>query len=105
MLTAIEEIEGFTKGQTMDDFYGDTKSLRSVERGFEILGEAARKIPRDVQDLYPIIPWEDVISLRHVLAHDYDAIHPNIIWDTIKNDLPPLKEKLIATINGFPEVS
>jgi len=37
-----------------------------------------------------IIPWADIIGMRHRLVHAYLDINLDILWNTIQNDLPPL---------------
>jgi uncharacterized protein with HEPN domain len=60
----------------------------------ELVGEAASQVPRDIQTQYPQIPWPKIISTRNRLIHGYDYVDYDILFDTIKNDLPPLIEAL-----------
>jgi len=60
----------------------------------ELIGEAASQVPRDIQPQYPQIPWPKIISTRNRLIHGYDYVDYDILFDTIKNDLPPLIEAL-----------
>ena len=60
----------------------------------ELIGEAASQVPRNTQKQYPQIPWPKIISTRNRLIHGYDFVDYDILFDTIKNDLPPLIEAL-----------
>jgi uncharacterized protein with HEPN domain len=60
----------------------------------ELIGEAASQVPREMQAQYPQIPWPEIISTRNRLIHGYDYVDYDILFDTIKNDLPPLIEAL-----------
>jgi len=60
----------------------------------ELIGEAANQVPRKIQTQYPQIPWPKIISTRNRLIHGYDYVDYDILYDTIKNDLPPLIEAL-----------
>lgn len=40
----------------------------------------------------------DVIAMRNRLVHGYDAIALSILWNSIRNDLPPLIEQLKALL-------
>jgi len=60
----------------------------------ELIGEAASQVPRDIQTQYPQIPWPEIIGTRNRLIHGYDYVDYDILFDTIKNDLPPLIEAL-----------
>jgi uncharacterized protein with HEPN domain len=55
----------------------------------ELIGEAATQIPRELQAQYPQIPWPEIIGTRNRLIHGYDYVDYDILFETIKNDLPP----------------
>ncbi len=93
MLDAIHELE-----QYASDPFEDAIRKRLIERGFEILGEAARRIPREAQPDYPHIPFPDLISMRNVIAHEYEVIELPRLIETIRLDLPPLKASLLAIV-------
>jgi uncharacterized protein with HEPN domain len=67
----------------------------AIERRLEIIGEAVTALRRDfpaVLATEPSIDWARIAGLRVVLAHAYDKVDPEILLETIKQDLPPLKE-------------
>lgn len=97
MISAVREIMDYTQGCDARSFMDDRKLVRSVERCFEILGEAARNVPKDAQDRYETIPWKRITGLRNVLAHDYDRTRDMILWVTIERDLPELLKVLEKT--------
>lgn len=88
--TAIDRILKYTEGQSLDDFRSDERTMDAVIRNFEIIGEAARHVPRDVRERHPSIPWSLMERMRHVLAHDYDVVDPEIVWRTIEVDIRPV---------------
>jgi uncharacterized protein with HEPN domain len=65
---ALEAIE-FVQGATFVRFVSD-KMMRRVERAVEVIGEAARRLPRGFREDHPEIAWESLITLRHLLAHE-----------------------------------
>lgn len=79
------------------DFEKDEKTQDAVIRAFEVLGEAAKKIPKDFREKYPKIPWGKMAGMRDKLIHDYWGANIKRIWKTVKEDIPPLK-KLIRDI-------
>lgn len=66
----------------------------AVIRNFQVIGEAARKIPVEVQSAHPEIPWALMQGMRHILVHDYDVVKLDVVWRTIQVELPPLVEPL-----------
>lgn len=97
ILEAIEEIEQFTAGMTLDEFESDRKTLKAVMANFAIVGEAAGHLPKVLTDKYPDVPWAVMRAMRNRMVHVYFAISPLILWETVQNDLPPL----IKSIQGL----
>lgn len=90
ILDAVVEIQGFIEGMDYDSFRADPRTLKAVVANITIIGEAAGKVPPEVADAHPDIPWEAMRSMRNRLVHVYFGVDPWVVWDTIRNDLPPL---------------
>lgn len=60
----------------------------------QIIGEAANGISPDYQETHPVIPWKDIISMRHLLVHQYFGIDIDEVWNTAKHDLPRLGQEI-----------
>ena len=73
-----------------DEFEEDDKTIDSVLRNLEIIGEASRHIPRAIKEKYPNLPWMEMYTMRNIVVHEYHGVNLNIIWLTITEDLPPL---------------
>jgi uncharacterized protein with HEPN domain len=59
-----------------------------------VLGEAANKVPSQVQQQLSDVPWRKIISTRNKLIHGYSTIDDELIWDIVKTDLPNLLRTL-----------
>ena len=94
ILTAIEDIANFTQGMTFESFENDKKTVQAVVRSLEIIGEAANYIPQEIKEKYPDIPWREMISLRNKVLHEYFGVDEEVLWQTITEDLLPLKDKI-----------
>jgi uncharacterized protein with HEPN domain len=94
ILEAIAEIEEFTRSMSFDQFRDDPKTLKAVALDIVVIGEAAGHVPNDVTDAHPEIAWALMRGMRNRLVHDYFGMDPEILWDTIQNDLPGLVEPL-----------
>jgi uncharacterized protein with HEPN domain len=88
---ALEKIESFTAGLDFDSFAHDDKTIFAVIRALEIIGEAARKIPKTVRSGYSNVPRQDMTGMRDKLIHDYFGVDLRVVWKTLQIDLPPLK--------------
>ena len=91
---SIEKIERFTKGITQENFQNDEKTTDAVVRNFEIIGEAAGRLPEDFVDRNSEIEWAKIVGLRNRIVHDYFGVDLLIIWQILKNDLPAFKESI-----------
>ena len=77
-------------GRSRADLDTDRLLNLSLVRLLEIIGEAANRISKDVQDEHPEIPWSNIIGLRHRLIHGYSSIDLDIVWQIVTADLQPL---------------
>jgi len=87
-----------------DDFIKNETFKRSFVRSLEIIGEAAKNIPRDFRNKYTDVPWKDMTGARDVLVHKYFGADYKTVWDIVKNKIPNLKlqiEKLLCEVNDI----
>ena len=69
MAQAIRYIQTFVDSLSLDDYLVDIRTVSAVERQFEILGEAARRISHEFRQAHPAIDWQKVIGLRNIVIH------------------------------------
>jgi uncharacterized protein with HEPN domain len=36
------------------------------------------------------VPWDDVAGMRDIIAHQYDRVDLNIVWQVIQRNIPEL---------------
>jgi uncharacterized protein with HEPN domain len=65
-----------------------------------IIGEAAKKIPKDFRIDHPEIPWREITGMRDVLIHEYTGTDLEIVWKTSKESIQDLKQKLLEITEG-----
>ena len=90
MLDAALEALSFAQGRQRSDLDHDRLLLHGLVRNVEIMGEAASRITDDLKDLEHEIPWLDIVGMRNRLIHAYFDVDPDIIWNTVVQDLPTL---------------
>lgn len=94
ILNNIDKIVGFVEGMDFDHFDQDEKTVYAVVRGLEIIGEASKKIPQRIRDSYPEIAWREIMGMRDKLIHDYVGVNTIVVWKTIQDDLPFLRQAI-----------
>lgn len=93
---SCREILDFTKGKSLEDLKEDRLLQLALEREFEIIGEALFRLENIEQEkLEKNIPdYRKIIGFRNVLAHGYDIIDDEAMWDFVENHVPKLLEKV-----------
>lgn len=100
ILQAIEDIESFfdADSKRFDDYSGDLKTKRAVERELEIIGEAFNRIlKKDSKFHFKNI--HKIIGTRNRIIHGYDSVSDDLIWSIVINHLPQLKIEVEDKIN------
>ena len=95
ILAAIDKIERYTHGIDFVVWQEDEKTVDAVIRNLEIIGGASSHLPAEVQAHYEDVPWNMMKGIRNILAHEYFGVDLEIVWKTVKEDLPVLKERLL----------
>ena len=94
MLEAIDNIVEFKEGVSYEDFAQNKLLKFGIFYNVAIIGEAAYKLTKEFISSHSEVPWRAIINMRHVLVHGYYQIEPQILWETINNDLMELKEAI-----------
>ncbi len=83
--------EEFIKYRTFEEFANDKKTILSVTKCIEIVGEATKQIPDSIREKYPEIPWRDMAGIRDRLVHGYFKVNLEIVWITAAIEFPELR--------------
>ena len=89
ILECIERISKYTSGGKKV-FLADRLIQDAVVRNFEIIGEAAKRVPEEYRQGRPEIPWRGLTAFRDVLVHQYEGVDLQEVWKVIEKELPAL---------------
>ena len=92
--SAIRKIENYTRGLSFAAFAKDEKTIDAVITNLSVIGEAAKHIPKEILAKHPDIPWREIIGMRNKVIHEYFGVDEEILWKTIKEDMPELKKRI-----------
>jgi uncharacterized protein with HEPN domain len=92
--TAIQKIKKYTHDMHYEDFFQDEKTIDAVIRNFEIIGEAANRIPEDFKKGHPDIDWFRIRGFRNRIVHDYFGVDLEVVWTIIEEYLDDLDTKI-----------
>jgi uncharacterized protein with HEPN domain len=94
---ASQNISEFIAGMAWAEFAQDQKTIYAVVRPFEIIGEAAKKVPPSVRKRHAKVPWKQMTGMRDKLIHEYFGVNFQVLWKTVQEDIPPM-QPLIAKV-------
>lgn len=96
MIGSAEKVMAYTQGLDQDGFVASGLNYDATVRNLELIGEAATRIPDDIRQANPQIPWRLIIATRNLLIHGYLGIDNDTLWSMIGSDIPALLPQLIA---------
>ncbi|WP_300459657.1 DUF86 domain-containing protein [Desulfobacula sp.] len=91
---ALDRIFEYTLSLNYAHWVKDQKTIDAVVRNLEIIGEAAANTPDHIQKQFSDVPWYKMKGMRNILIHEYFGLDNEVLWKTIQEDLPSLKEKI-----------
>lgn len=97
IVEAISLIESYVENTEETQFLNDKKTQDAVIRNLEIIGEASNNVSKyhpDFAAKHQHVPWRFAYEMRNVLAHGYFSVDLEIVWSTIQNQLPELKQQI-----------
>ena len=99
IVDSINDIADFIEGMSFRAFNKDKKTVNAVLRSIEVIGEATKNIPEEIRLQYPEVPWRKMSGMRDKLIHEYHGADINTVWQTLHEDIPPLKEMIQQIID------
>ena len=88
IVLSMHRVQEYIAGLDLQHFKRDYKTVDAVVRNFEVIGEAAKNLPKDIKDKYTYVPWEEMYRLRNRISHEYFGIDYEIIWKIATEQLP-----------------
>ncbi len=88
-----------SEGLTFEKFIEDETLKRAFVRSLELIGEAVKHLPQDFRKKHSDVPWKEIAGMRDILIHEYFGIDYQLVWVTIKEDIPYLKKILESILD------
>jgi len=106
MEEAIEKTLRYCEGLSSEnDLASDHKTLDACIRNFQVLGDAANQVPTPIREELKSISWKEIRGMRNILVHEYFGVSPSILWNTVRKNLPKLRDELKEIIGRLDKPS
>ena len=103
MPDAAQLAQEFVQKRERADLENDRLFQLALVKTVELIGESASQITDQLKAEHSEIPWRDMIDMRHILVHNDWRVELDVVWDTIKNDIPVLIVQLQQLIESGDE--
>ena len=94
ILSAAERAIRFVGEMDLAAFRADERTASAVLHQIFLIGEAAARLPEEIRNRTPDVPWEEIIGMRNIIAHGYFEVDLEVPWKTVRLDLPPLQQQM-----------
>lgn len=94
MLERIDRIQEYTQDLDAGSFARGSMAVDAVLHNLLVIGEAACRVPPEVTERFPEMPWRAMRAMRNVVAHEYLDVELGVIWRTATAELPAIREPL-----------
>ncbi len=94
IINYIEDIEKYIEGLQPKDFLDDKKTITACAFTVSQIGELVKFVTDKTIKKYPKIPWSSIKGMRNRIVHDYENVDLSVLWSTVKESLPQLKDDL-----------
>ena len=99
IIESINKIEEYSGNLTFEDFAHSPIVIDAVVRNIEIIGEASKNIPEEIQIKFRDIPWQKIKGIINRIVHEYFSVDVSIIWFIVENELDSIKSALSKHLN------
>lgn len=93
----------FLGDMDIEAYQADMKTMRAVERELQIITEAAIRLGAEAEAICPGPDWQNICGMGNFLRHEYHHVDDKIVWNTVNDDLPTMREAVVKALSSKPK--
>lgn len=97
----MQDAEQFVAGKTYEQFRANKMAINAVLRSLEVIGEAVKQIPQDIQSRRPSVPWRSMARMRDRVIHMYFGIDYQRVWEAVTEAIPPVRPQIQSLLDDL----
>jgi len=99
VLDALAHLARFAEGKTFEDYQADPLLRAAVERKFEVVGEALRRLSdRDAETANAIPELRRIVAFRNILIHGYAEVDDRVVWEALTTRVGELRSVVASLL-------
>ena len=102
IMAYIDDVARYVEGFSFEGFMADKKTLSACAFSVSQIGELAKEIGEDTQEMHGHIPWKSIRGMRNRIVHDYENINLAVLWATVTKSLPELAKQIGGVLSDAP---
>jgi uncharacterized protein with HEPN domain len=105
ILDVISDTKRFMEGVTKEEFLENKEKQYAILRALEIIGEATKNLSKEMKQEHSEIQWRDITGMRDKLIHEYFGVKLDLVWATVKKNLPELEKQIHEILRKTSETN
>lgn len=88
----------FAQELSREQLESDLRTQSAILYQIAIMGEATKRLSPEFREQHPEAPWDDMAGMRDIVAHQYDRIDLDIVWQVTQRNIPELLSILVPLL-------
>lgn len=91
----IARAEKSVRGRTFDELAANDEAYDALTYRLAMIGETSKKLPDELKQRHPHLPWREMATFRNFASHDYFGVDAHLVWQAAMS-LAPIKAMVLA---------
>jgi uncharacterized protein with HEPN domain len=98
----IARAESSVKGRTFEALIANDEAYDALTYRLAMIGETSKKLPNEIKERHPHLPWREMATFRNFASHDYFGVDPRLVWQAAMS-LDPIKTMVVKETARYRE--